>query len=327
MWFRSKEDEVRALSAEGFEKLGAGDLDGAEEIARRLEAMRWSGGFELLALVRRERKDLEGAVAACDAGIAVAPGVWLFHQLRGNVLDDLGRFEEALAAYDAALACEDVSVSSVRYNRAVTRVRSGDPGGALADAEHVISEAPDAPFAGHAVHLAVDALLALGRAEDAIALVDHVIAAAGADASAPAVASLQAPRARAMLGAGRPRDEVRAACSVAIEAGVAGREVAELLRALIGEDGAPRRAFRVVLEVDLHDPQLRGDAPPETAGYYRVLRVIADDEASARAIAVTLEPSALRAHARVHEIQDEGPAEGPPHVMPASGRIHFGADG
>jgi len=326
MWIRQKEEEAQSLHTEALERLAQGDLDGCEVLATRLETLGWAGAFEVRALARRKRGDLEGAIDALEAGIQAVPGMWLFHQLRGNMLDEAGRIDEALASYDAALGCEGVSVSSVRYNRAITRLRTGDAGGALADAEHVITEAPDAPFAGHAVHVAVDALAALGRAEDAIALVDHVIAAARGEASMPAVASLQAPRAKAMRKAGWPLDAVRAAVHGAHEAGVAGREIAELLLETTVASSAPRRAFRVVLEVDLRAPALRHAAPPEAAGYYRVLRVIADDDASARAIAVTLEPSVLRGHARVHEIVDEGPSEGPPHVMPTSGRIYFGAE-
>jgi tetratricopeptide (TPR) repeat protein len=319
MWIRKKEDEARSLHEEALARLDAGELDAAESLGRRLEAMGWTGAYEVLALARRRRGDLAGAIAALDEGTAVAPEAWLLHQLRGNLLDEAGRSEDALEAFETALACPDAWVSSVRFNRAVARLRAGDPGGALADAEHVLTEGSSPPFAGEALEIAVDALVALNRSDDAVAIVDHVLSAAE-PAGPEVVGALHGTRARALLAAGRDEREVRDACTRAIEGGSGSARVAQVLRGLLEDDGAPRRRHRVVLEVPTGEQAGGGEA----AGYLRVLSVVAADEGEARSLAASLEPVALRARSSIHEISDEGPAVGPAHVMPLSGRIHFG---
>src|SRR5262245_60503673 len=104
MWFAAKEDEAKRLHDEGLACLDDGDLDGAIARGEKLVSVGWSGGYELLALGRRKKGDTRGALAALEEAKANAPTVWALSQLRGNVLDELGRSEEAVAAYDDALA-------------------------------------------------------------------------------------------------------------------------------------------------------------------------------------------------------------------------------
>lgn len=324
MWIRKKEDEARAMHDEALARIDEGDLAGAEALAARLEALGWSGCFEIQALARRKAGDRGGALAALDRGVEVAPELWLLHQLRGNVLDELGRFDDALASYDAALRCEGVTVSSVRYNRAVTRLRAGDPGGALADAEHVITEAPEAPFAGAALGVAVDALLALSRHDDAVSIVEHAIASVVGSGAASAIAVLEGTRAKAMLAAGRAREEIEAALGRAIEGGGASKDVADVLAALAPEDTLSRTRFHAVIEVTV--PQAERTALPEGAtGYFRTMRVVATSEDEAKTLATSLEPRTLLAGTRVHTLSAEGAdASTRSRVASPSGRLYFG---
>ena len=105
MWVRRKEEEAQSLHSEALARLAEGDLEGAEALGRRLEAMGWAGAFEVLALVRRKRGDLSGAIAALDEGTALAPETWSLHVLRGNLLDEAGRRDDALEAFEVALRC------------------------------------------------------------------------------------------------------------------------------------------------------------------------------------------------------------------------------
>jgi hypothetical protein len=73
--------------------------------------------------VQRERGEPEAAVRTLEEAAKVAPQ-WTLAQLRGNVLDELGRKDDAVTAYDEALALPGVWAGSVRYNRAVASRRS-----------------------------------------------------------------------------------------------------------------------------------------------------------------------------------------------------------
>lgn len=319
MWIRKKEEEVAALHQEALALLEQGELDRAEAHGRTLETLGWTGAYEVLALVARERGDLAGAIAVLTRGTTLAPDAWQLHQLHGNLLDLAGRTNDALTSYDTALGCPSPWHASVRFNRAITRLRAGDAGGALADAEFVLTEGGNAPFVGESVRVAVDALFALGRTEDAVALVDHMIGLAKASSEGSETSSaapLYATKARALMARGADEAEVRAALEAAIEGGAGNVEAAALLGALEATHWAPEplRRFRLVLEVE--------ERTADATGYLRIYSVVAANADAARVLALRLEPSRVREAATVNDLVDEGPAEGPPSIRP-SGRIHF----
>jgi tetratricopeptide (TPR) repeat protein len=313
MWITPKEDEVRARHDEALALLENGDLNGARRIAEELRALRWSGAFEVLALAARAEKDLEGAVRVLDEGCALAPAAWALYELRGTMLDGLGRSEEALASYDHALGCEGVWAASVRYNRAIARLRLGDAGGALADAEAVMSGATPPPFLIDAVQLAVDALDRLGRKDDAVSLVRTALA----EADEAAAARLRGVLAVALARAGQ-MDAAREAARIAIEAGHGNAALARLMPP-IRDDGRPARWLRLVV-------QGRMPVSDRSYGFLRVLSVLAADANEALAWAAELEPVAWREALQIDECKDndapppEGAARG---VVGATGRVLF----
>jgi Flp pilus assembly protein TadD len=75
------------------------EFDAALEIATELEAHRYSGSFEIAALAHAGKGDLEAAVAVLRRGVATVPDAWPNWQLLGNYVSDLGRYDEAEAAY------------------------------------------------------------------------------------------------------------------------------------------------------------------------------------------------------------------------------------
>ncbi|MGE3335087.1 MAG: tetratricopeptide repeat protein [Rhodospirillaceae bacterium] len=62
-----------------------------------------------IAELRRAELDAEGVFTACEKAIAANPAYWEAHNLKGVVLADLHRFEEAIAVYRQALAYNDKS--------------------------------------------------------------------------------------------------------------------------------------------------------------------------------------------------------------------------
>ncbi len=109
-----------------FEAIKNGHLELASRIASWLLEQRYSGSFEIEALVCQARGDIDGAIGHLDEGLEVAEDVWRMWQLRGNLQSELEQYDEADDSYRRALECTHASVSSVRYNQAVVRSRRGE---------------------------------------------------------------------------------------------------------------------------------------------------------------------------------------------------------
>jgi TonB family protein len=76
--------------------------------------------------------ELETALSACDAAITIAPDVAAYHDSRGFVLLQLGRYADAIAAYNEALKWRPFAPDSL-YGRGQAKRRQGDHAGADAD--------------------------------------------------------------------------------------------------------------------------------------------------------------------------------------------------
>lgn|GEM_PF-974528 len=118
----------------------------------------------------------------------------LFHHLRAVVLQASGRFEQALAAYDDALAL-DPERAEARMGRAQLRFRLGDLQGMVADTEEVIRAHPaaEAPWL-----LRAELALQLQRPDMAIQAFEN------AAARWPSSPQIWAQIARLRRAAGRP---------------------------------------------------------------------------------------------------------------------------
>ena len=76
--------------------------------------------------------ELDSALSACEAAIALQPRGSEALDSRGFVLLRLGRYAEAIASYDAALDAKPTSAASL-YGRGLAKQRSGDQAGADRD--------------------------------------------------------------------------------------------------------------------------------------------------------------------------------------------------
>ncbi|MDP2600163.1 MAG: tetratricopeptide repeat protein [Deltaproteobacteria bacterium] len=123
------------------------------------------------AVLKKLGRD-EEALAAYDKAIAIDPNYAYAHNNRGNVLEKLGRDQEALASFDKALAI-DLNEAFAHYNRGVVLCKLGRYEEALASFDKVIAIDPnyaDAHYNRGAV------LKKLGRDEEALASYDRAIA-------------------------------------------------------------------------------------------------------------------------------------------------------
>jgi uncharacterized RDD family membrane protein YckC len=96
----------------------AGTLPPAAAAARHLQTAE---------LLRREDR-LDEALIECDRAVEIAPGLAQAHTLRGNVLERLGRTQEALAAYRRAVDLDPVHLDARNHLRTLEAQLRAGPG-------------------------------------------------------------------------------------------------------------------------------------------------------------------------------------------------------
>lgn len=78
----------------------------AEQVARQLIAVpeHEADAWHILGVVAHQRSDPEKALELVESSVALNPKAARFHNTRGKILASLGRFPDALAAYEEAIA-------------------------------------------------------------------------------------------------------------------------------------------------------------------------------------------------------------------------------
>lgn len=116
--------QAEELTAEAFEALENGQGTRVAEICADLRVMHYSSCFEIEALLALDQGLPARALEVLDEGLGVVPELWQLWQLRGNILSDKGKWDEALESYKRALQLEGADVNSLRLNRATALWRS-----------------------------------------------------------------------------------------------------------------------------------------------------------------------------------------------------------
>ncbi|HVI34322.1 tetratricopeptide repeat protein [Phenylobacterium sp.] len=93
--------------------------------AEELRSIRYSGAFEIEAQALAREGSKEEAIAVLRKGLEAAPTSWLNGNLLGNYLSDLGRYEEAFAAYEQALREPSADRVLIEANYALALLRAG----------------------------------------------------------------------------------------------------------------------------------------------------------------------------------------------------------
>jgi TonB family protein len=149
-------DDPGLLTAQGIAYLKDGHADLAEpqlikaraaaKTAQQLNSLCWALATSDVALGK--------ALQACDAALAMAPDIssHAIHDSRGFVLLRLGRYDEAIASYDASLRIDPLVAASL-YGRGIARKRKGQGDGAEADIRAALLSDADisAEFSGYGV--------------------------------------------------------------------------------------------------------------------------------------------------------------------------------
>jgi superkiller protein 3 len=119
------QEQADQLMKRGLACVESGRTSEALAIAEELHSLRYSGAFEIKAQALASEGSKEEAVAVLREGLTIAPHGWLNGNLLGNYLSDLGRFEEAFAAYDEALLAPNADPVLIEANYAMALNRAG----------------------------------------------------------------------------------------------------------------------------------------------------------------------------------------------------------
>jgi tetratricopeptide (TPR) repeat protein len=164
-YLRSKSD-IQKMIDEGFELLNQYNYDEAIKLGKKLQRLRHSSSFEILALAYRGKGKLKKAIKILQEGVLKAPSVWRLWQLLGNYRSDEGLLPEAHHAYQKALKCPEADLSSIHLNRAIVFARQAKHSNALG----CLNRVTDPMVASHAQILKIDILTSLGKYKEVVKL-------------------------------------------------------------------------------------------------------------------------------------------------------------
>ena len=314
-----------ALLRRGYARVRERAFDSALEIAAQLESQRFSGAFEIAALAHAGKGDLDAAVAVLRRGVEVAPDVWLNWQLLGNYLSDLGRYEDAEAAYNRALACPGCSTDSVRLNLAILANRRDRPAVVL----EFLDELHDPKVVAHAREVRISSLRALGKLAEALALAESALE--GGPLEEEMIRAewerIAATAARIRLALKESPAEVRAWVHDALRRSPTSAALFRVMRELDSRRSPATRRFEITVHGAI---PLRSPKRQEVAGFYSTYTVAAGSSDQGlqliRDVEALLEPGDP-ANLSIDDVKDLGPAADEPlGVMWRSGRSYYERD-
>jgi tetratricopeptide (TPR) repeat protein len=299
-----RERKAERLAKRGYQQLEAGEPEAALGTAAELERLRYSAAFEIAALAQAQLGNLEASVAMLERGLGLAPDVWLNWQLLGNDLSDLGRYEQAGAAYEKALTCPQVDESSIRLNQSIAASRRGNHAEALAYADQVT----DPSLQLRASSARVTALCGLERFGEATDEGEARLSVLP-DQDSQEAGWLAAALGRAKLRAGASREEVVEQAIHSLER-FGGRHpgLLALIREADDRSSETARCFRVTIDARIPSTE---PLSQQARGYVVRYTVAADTLEEALQFVGRLESASMRCqlHVDEHSVLEEGPRD------------------
>jgi tetratricopeptide (TPR) repeat protein len=291
--FNAKRSE--RLMHQALELIEEENFAAAHEIARQLEELRYSGAFEVAARAFLGEGEPEQAVAALERGLALAPEVWSSWQLLGNTLSDLGRYDEAAAAYEKAWACPRHDADSLRFNQAVLASRRGEPEEVLALADKV----GDAELRLLAVPARMRALEALGRPGEAEKLGAGSLADRDPQGDPESYAAVAAALAELRLQQGVEKALVRDLVVKEWHAHPASVALLSLLRRIDDRHAEDAKYYRLLVAAQLPAPREDG-----AIGFFAAFHAIASSPEEALEMYQELDRRQPHAHTRLDQAEE-----------------------
>ncbi len=314
-----KHERVARHWNRGVAALDAGEHDAVLREARALEALHWSGWFELEARVRLEQQRVDEAIALLERGVATAPDSARLWQYLGHACKVARRWERAQEAYTMTLALVDAADRhAVAYDLALMHAENGATAAALA----ALDTDPAPAFGRGAVyHAEIRAGCALreGRLDEALEIVRRAL-----EDRAPEVDSVRATlwtiRARALARRGEPDKDVRAALDEALALDKSSLVAASFVRELDGRRSENARQWRLTVQglcwsegeriVMIRPARARDQADGRSPGFFATYWVVADTPEQALEFCRLFEPPDVRASLAISASQELGSAPG-----------------
>lgn len=313
-FLRRPEKRAARLYSEARDLIDAGRFEAALVFARKLRKISYSGAFEIEGLAYAGLDRHEDAVRVLREGLLHAPDVWLNWHLLGNCLSELGRYDEALAAFDRAAACPDVDLSYVNLNRAIVGNRRGDYSRALDWLSEVYGEDTRNPE----IAARLSALRGLGRDDEALDLGERALREwtdTGRENDQKAIAAIAVNVAGIRRQRGDPPLAIRA---FALRYWRATREpdLLWLIRDVMPQSSPAARYFRLIVHAE--------DLPGVSGGFYVSIDAVADSVEDAMRLARELDDFDGAAKVTVQDATDLEPRpDEPKGVYAMGGRAYY----
>jgi tetratricopeptide (TPR) repeat protein len=310
---------IEALMNQGYEHLEQEDYEEALEVARQLEELQFTAAFELAALAHDGQGDVEAAVRVLHRGVEAAPDCWPIWQMLGNYLSDLERYEEAEAAFEQALECDDPWTASIRLNQAILARRRELHEKAI----ELLDEVDDPELKLHVAEQWVGNLKQMGRNDEAVALAEPTLAENREnDEDADTLARTAALLGQIWLEQDHDREEILQLVLGWLEIEQGCEQLLAVLREVDGQHSPNARGFDMTLHAELPEGHSFADDP---VGYYIVCHVVADNPEEALQFVRRLETEELSPRLEIEEAREsEADPQMAKGVYWRSGRIFYG---
>ena len=322
MLFRKSPEQLMSEAEQALEQL---DFRKALRIADRLLRLKHTAGFEYKARALWDMNRPQDAIAALQAGVAVAPQVWTLWEYLGEYLSDTGQHDEALEAFRKGLACDGSPKDSFLYNLALVYQRMGEHENALQlfdQAEEAIREL-SVPLLETARAYSLIQLQRYTEAERALQKVKRTLD----TMTDPELRLLTESMALAYTGLiyhKRDHDIIRARQYAvrALRLDKENPDAAALMRATNPIAEQPTPLWHILVEGVWSEP-LEGVRTP--IGFFANYWVIADTPDEALEYILPFEPPSARASLKVSEAEIEDTVQGEPKgvVRTQGGYIFF----
>jgi tetratricopeptide (TPR) repeat protein len=322
-----KEEDVSRLSVvdelmeEGRVALGEERFADALHAGERLEALRYSGAFEIMALALDGLGRRQEAVQALERGVGLARQVSPLWQLLGNFYSDDSRYDDATRCYENGLACENPERSALNLNYAICLLRQSRPQAALERLSLV--DSPELQL--KMISVQINALRESGSLAEAIALAGSTLDTTQVDEnSANDLAGIHARLGECLLSLHGDWDEALSHVWRAVDLSRSEPIALKLIRDHAALQAKDARWYRLTLIGDWFEPL---DESGKPLSFFANYEVLADNLEEALELAARFEPLEVRPGLRIEEqCILEGPAEQFRGVYWAGGRIFFPRD-